>query len=127
MKNIVLASALIASVAAPAFAEGVKAPGFANSRAAEIHAQLTLESDGFNEGLSKYVVEEAVSPSNISVSSSNVSNLRAAEIFAELAAADHGRNAGLPVDGAVTSFDGGAVNARAAAIFEALDLADDED
>ena len=126
MKNIVLASALIASVAAPAFAENASAPGYVNARAAEIHAQLALESDDFNNGLSGYVIEDSVSPSNITVSSRSPKNIRAAEIFAELAAADNDRNGGLPVDGPVTSFSGDVVNARAAASFEALDLADDD-
>ena len=123
MKRIVLATALIAGASVPAFADTIKAPGFANQKAAEIQAQLTLESDGFNEGLSAYVIDEATSPSNVSVSTRNVVNTRAAEIFAELEDAGDS-NSGLSDLGYVTQFSGEVVNDRAAAIFELLD---DED
>ena len=124
MKRIVLATALIAGASVPAFADTIKAPGFANEKAAEIQAQLTLESDGFNEGLSAYVLDGAAASSNVSVSTRNVVNPRAAEIFAELAAADDSTNSGLSNLGYVTQFSGEAINDRAAAIFELLD---DED
>lgn len=119
MKRIVLASALIAGAAVPAFADTIKAPGFANEKAAEIHAQLTLEADGFNEGLAAYVIDDAASSSNVSVSTRNVVNTRAAEIFAELEDASDS-NSGLAKTGYVTSFSGDVVNDRAAAIFELL-------
>ena len=127
MNRFILSAVAVLGFAAPAFADGVQAPGFANEPAAKILGQLQLEGDDFNKGLSNYIGQEGNSNSNVTVSSRSAVNARAAEIFAQLAEEDNSRNNGLSVNGTKTVFSGEVSNARAAAIFEALDLADDAD
>ncbi len=126
MNRIILSAVAVLGLAAPAFADDVQAPGYANATAAKILGQLQLEGDDFNEGLAKYVGQDSQKNSNVTVSSRSAVNARAAEIFAQLADEDNSRNNGLSIRGTKTAFSGEVVNARAAEIFEALDLADDE-
>lgn len=87
------------------------APAFAGPSAADIHAQIALESDDRNNG-APYIFADGVS---LSTKSSTV----AAGIFAQLAAEDDSNNNGLDV---TVSSKGGD---RAAAIFAQL-FAEDE-
>ena len=116
MNRFILSAVAVLAVAAPAFADEVQAPGFANATAAKIHAQLQLEGDDFNEGLAKYVGQDGQKNSNVTVSTRSAVNARAAEIFAQLAEEDNSRNNGLSVHGAKTVFSGDVVNARAACL-----------
>ncbi|MEC8630809.1 MAG: hypothetical protein VXY73_12010 [Pseudomonadota bacterium] len=125
MNRFILSAVAVLGLAAPAFADDVQAPGYANATAAKILGQLQLEGDDFNEGLAKYVGQDGQKNSNVTVSSRSAVNARAAEIFAQLADEDNSRNNGLSIRGTKTAFSGEVVNPRAAEIFEALDLADD--
>ena len=127
MNRIILSAAAVLSFAAPAFADNVQAPGYVNETAAKIHAQLQLQDDDFNKGLSQYIGVQGNNASAATLSSRSASSTRAAEIFEQMALEDNSRNNGLPARGTQTAFSGEVVNARAAAIFEALDLADDAD